>query len=50
MTKAELVSEIADNTGVDKVAVLKTVESFMDSNRSSLFHCFSWQYKNTVFR
>ena len=30
MTKAEIVNEIANNTGVDKVTVLRVVESFMD--------------------
>lgn len=31
MTKAEIVSEIADKTGIEKVAVMATVEAFMDS-------------------
>ena len=30
MTKADIVNEIAKNTGVDKASVLATVESFMD--------------------
>ena len=29
MTKAELVSEIANRTGIEKVTVLRTVETFM---------------------
>ena len=36
MTKADLVSEIAKSTGVDKLDVLKTVESFMDEVKKSL--------------
>ena len=36
MTKAEIVSEIADKTGVDKVEVLTTVEAFMNSVKNSL--------------
>jgi len=36
MTKAEIVNEIANNTGVDKVTVLRVVESFMDEVRNSL--------------
>lgn len=31
MTKAEIVSEISDKTGIEKVAVMATVEAFMDS-------------------
>jgi DNA-binding protein HU-beta len=31
MTKAEIVSDIADKTGIEKVAVMATVEAFMDS-------------------
>ncbi|MEG1571932.1 MAG: HU family DNA-binding protein [Bacteroidales bacterium] len=30
MTKAEIVAEIANKTGIEKVTVLATVESFMD--------------------
>ena len=30
MTKAELVSEIANRTGVEKVTVLNTIETFME--------------------
>ena len=29
MTKADIVNEIAKNTGIDKTAVLATVEAFM---------------------
>ena len=36
MTKADIVNEIAKNTGIDKVTVLKTVESFMDVVKESL--------------
>jgi len=36
MTKADIVNEIAKNTGIDKVSVLATVESFMDVVKSSL--------------
>jgi DNA-binding protein HU-beta len=36
MTKADIVNEIAKNTGVDKATVLKTVEAFMDSVRATL--------------
>ena len=36
MTKAELVNEISKNTGIEKVTVLKAVEAFMDSVKSSL--------------
>jgi len=36
MTKAEIVSEIASKTGVEKVAVQATVESFMTSVKNSL--------------
>ena len=31
MTKAEIVSEIAKSTGIDKATVLETVEKFMES-------------------
>ena len=31
MTKADIVSEIAKNTGVEKVQVMAIVEAFMDS-------------------
>jgi DNA-binding protein HU-beta len=36
MTKADIVSKISDETGIEKQAVLATVESFMDSVKSSL--------------
>jgi DNA-binding protein HU-beta len=36
MTKAELVNEIARNTGIDKATVLKTIESFMEVVKDSL--------------
>lgn len=36
MTKAEIVNEIADKTGLDKVEVLTTVEAFMGSVKDSL--------------
>lgn len=36
MTKAEIVNEIADKTGLDKAEVLTTVEAFMNSVKNSL--------------
>ncbi|NQV51783.1 MAG: integration host factor subunit beta [Flavobacteriales bacterium] len=36
MTKAEIVTEIAEKTGVDKMEVLTTVEAFMNSVKNSL--------------
>jgi DNA-binding protein HU-beta len=36
MTKADIVTEISDNTGVEKVAVQATVEEFMKTIRTSL--------------
>ncbi len=36
MTKAEIVNEIAKNTGIDKATVLTTVEAFMDSVKDTL--------------
>ena len=36
MTKADIVNEIAKNTGVEKVAVQKTVEAFMETIKASL--------------
>jgi len=36
MTKADIVNEIAKNTGIDKATVLKTVESFMEVIKDSL--------------
>ena len=36
MTKADIVNEIARTTGIDKVAVLTTVEAFMETVKDSL--------------
>ena len=36
MTKAEIVNEIANKSGIDKVTVLRVVESFMDEVKESL--------------
>jgi DNA-binding protein HU-beta len=36
MTKAEIVAEIANKTGIEKVAVQASVEAFMESIKSSL--------------
>jgi DNA-binding protein HU-beta len=36
MTKADIVNEIAKNTGLDKSEVLKTVEAFMEVVKDSL--------------
>lgn len=36
MTKAEIVAEIANKTGIEKVAVQATVEAFMESIKQSL--------------
>ncbi|NVN95447.1 MAG: integration host factor subunit beta [Bacteroidetes bacterium] len=36
MTKAEIVAEIANKTGIEKVSIQATVEAFMDSIKSSL--------------
>ena len=36
MTKADIVNENAKTTGIDKVAVLETVEKFMDVVKDSL--------------
>ncbi len=35
MTKADIVNEIAKNTGIDKVTVLTTVEAFMETVKDS---------------
>ena len=43
MTKADIVSEIAKNTGVEKVQVQAIVEAFMDSIKTSLTN------KNNVY-
>ncbi|MGL5937624.1 MAG: HU family DNA-binding protein [Phocaeicola sp.] len=36
MTKADIVNQITNKTGVDKVTALKTLEAFMDSVKESL--------------
>lgn len=36
MTKADVVNEVAKNTGIDKATILKTVESFMEIVKDSL--------------
>ena len=36
MNKADIVNEIANNTGIDKVTVLTTVEAFMETVKDSL--------------
>ena len=36
MTKAEIVTEIANKTGVDKVAVQRVVESFMETVKDTM--------------
>ena len=36
MTKADIVNEIAKATGLEKIAVQKVVECFMDSVKNSL--------------
>ena len=36
MTKAEIVREIANSTGLDKASVLETVEKFMEAVKDSL--------------
>jgi len=36
MTKADIVSEISKSTGIEKVTVQKTVETFMESVKNSL--------------
>ena len=36
MTKADIINEIAEKTGVEKVAVQATVEAFMKSMKESL--------------
>ena len=36
MTKADIVNEIAKNTGISKDDVLKTVEAFMETVKTSL--------------
>ena len=39
MTKAEIVTEIAKTTGIDKALVLSVVEQFMTVVKDSLAHC-----------
>ncbi|MGN0196177.1 MAG: HU family DNA-binding protein [Candidatus Cryptobacteroides sp.] len=36
MTKAEIVNEVAKTTGIEKTTVLRVVESFMESVKTSL--------------
>ncbi len=36
MTKADIVNAISENTGIEKMAVQKTVEAFMESVKGSL--------------
>jgi len=36
MTKADIVNEIAKNTGIEKITVQKSVEAFMESVKDSL--------------
>lgn len=36
MTKADIVNEITKTTGIDKAAVLSTVEAFMEAVKESL--------------
>ena len=36
MTKAEIVAEIANKTGIEKVAVQATVEAFMETVKNSM--------------
>jgi len=37
MTKAEIVNEISNHTGIDKSTVLKTVEALMETIKDSMF-------------
>ena len=36
MTKADIVSEIAKTTGIDKASVLETIEKFMETVKDTL--------------
>ncbi|MBN3036500.1 MAG: integration host factor subunit beta [Bacteroidales bacterium] len=36
MTKAEIVAEIANKTGIEKIAVQNTVEAFMETVKNSI--------------
>ena len=38
MTKAEIVADISNKTGIEKVAVQATVEAFMESLKNSMIH------------
>jgi DNA-binding protein HU-beta len=38
MTKAEIVAEIANKTGIEKVAVQATVEALMETIKNSMIH------------
>lgn len=38
MTKADIVSEIARTTGIERADVIRTLESFMDSVKDALAH------------
>jgi DNA-binding protein HU-beta len=38
MTKAEIVAEIANKTGIEKVAVQASVEAFMESVKNSMIN------------
>ena len=38
MTKADIVNEIAKTTGIEKAAVLETIEKFMEVVKDSLAH------------
>jgi DNA-binding protein HU-beta len=38
MTKAEIVADIANKTGIEKVAVQATVEAFMETLKNSMIH------------
>ncbi|WP_321480868.1 HU family DNA-binding protein [uncultured Bacteroides sp.] len=45
MTKADIVNEIAKNTGIERVTVLITIEAFMETVKESLV-----QEKNVYLR
>ncbi len=36
MTKADIINEISNNTGIERVTVQKTVEAFMETIKDSL--------------
>ena len=38
MTKAEIVNEISKTTGIERAAVLETIEKFMEVDKDSLAH------------